>query len=162
MKSAIKPRCNHLLRNAIAKTANWQRISLVLVFGVVACATHPPIPSEYLLVPNTVSVDSTYGYTEQNPIKVGGMADGLGPDNEWEFVSNLRNIHGDSPEIERLGSCCFFKSKHGFKGYGLLDMYQLVFKPHDTVVLYLNMYDYESPMVPRGLVAAGTEARQGI
>ena len=140
----------------MARAAHGRRLLLIFLLGVASCASIPAIPAEYQLTPIETSADSTYGYTEGNPIKVGGKVQGQGPANEMEYVSSLRNIDGDQPEFERLGSCCMFKTKFGLQGSGFLDIYQLVFQPHDTIILYLNMYDYEDPKIPLGLYTSNT------
>ncbi len=97
----------------------------------------------------TYSEDSTYGYTEQNPIKVGGPTDG--PLNEARFLNALTGPGGETIQYERLGSCCMFASPNGFMGHGLLDKYSIRSSNHTApIILYLNMYDSDTLKVPVG------------
>ena len=50
------------------------------------------------------SEDATYGYTEDNPIMVGGGVDG--PKNERRYLNALAGPGGEVLRYERLGSCC--------------------------------------------------------
>lgn len=111
---------------------------------------HAEEEEEAPLPPITISevaADETYGYTEGNPIKVGG-----GPARERAYLSLLRGPNGEAVRYEREGSCCPFETPNGIlgEGHGLLDRYSVqigsVAKP---VTLYLNMYDYEQPKAPR-------------
>ncbi len=94
--------------------------------------------------------DSTYGYTEQNPIKVGG---GLneGSKNEQMYLNALYGPRGQVIEYERVGSCCPFETPNGIMGGGLLDAYEVKYDGlKQPIILYLNLYDYEKPKIPIG------------
>lgn len=109
-------------------------------------------PGGDLPPPSVQSDDETYGYTEENPIRVGGNVNRSGPGNERKYLSSLVNEDGAFPKITRQGNCCPFKTPHGMMGNGVLDIYQLVFeKSKDTIILYLDLYDYETPKIPKGL-----------
>lgn len=98
-----------------------------------------------------VSKDKTYGYTEGNPIKVGGVKNNEGPLNERRFLDVLAGPEGEILSYNRQGSCCPFPSENGFMGNGLLDIYEITWKGQDEpVILYINMYDYEPLKVPVG------------
>ncbi len=98
-----------------------------------------------------LSTDETYGYTEKNPIKVGGVKKNEGPSNERRFLDALAGPNGESISYTRSGSCCAFPSDNGFMGSGLLDVYIVTWKGQDkSVELYINMYDYEPLKVPVG------------
>jgi hypothetical protein len=92
--------------------------------------------------------DPTYGLTEQNPIKVGGLDER----NEAEYLNGLRGPSGEPIEYERLGSCCPFKTPNAMvEGIGLLDAFRVSYagqaKPS---VLYIDFYDEEALYVPIG------------
>lgn len=95
------------------------------------------------------TMDSTYGFTEKNPIKVGGV--GNGPLNERKFLDVLTEPNGEKVSYDRQGSCCEFKSKNSPFGMGLLDRYAVTYEgKKDTVMLYLNMYDKAKTVAPVG------------
>lgn len=106
--------------------------------------------NDYVFKVSTYSDDSTYGFTQENPIMVGGPSDG--PQNERRFLNALVGPNGEELEYERLGSCCNFITKNGIYGNsGLLDMYEmkcLSFK--ESVVFYINMYDSDTLKIPVG------------
>lgn len=107
--------------------------------------------NDYIMKLDEVSTDDTYGYTEKNPIKVGGMA--TRASNELKFLNALQGPNGEKIKFNRLGSCCSFKTKNALIGKtGLLDKYEITYAGLDKpTILYINAYDFESPMCPKGL-----------
>jgi hypothetical protein len=98
-----------------------------------------------------VSADPTYGFTEANPVKVGGALEQEGSRNQQLFLNALLGPNGEPITYQRRGSCCPFPTPHGFAGRGLLDVYEITYPGSaDPVVLFLNMYDYDPPKAPRG------------
>jgi hypothetical protein len=95
------------------------------------------------------SQDSTYGYTEGNPIMVGNHLEG--PKNERRFLNALAGPNGEKIEYYRMGSCCPFKTKNSEWG-GLLDKYYVKYTGLEKgLVIYINMYDSDKLKVPVGL-----------
>jgi len=96
-----------------------------------------------------VSTDNTYGYTEGNPIKVGGTESG--PANERKYLNTLAGPNGEEISYVRVGSCCPFNTPNGLMGGGLLDRYEIKWSGQTApVYLYLNMYDKEELKAPVG------------
>ncbi|AJH14080.1 hypothetical protein [Myroides profundi] len=93
-----------------------------------------------------------YGYTPENPIKVGGIKDNRGPQNQIEYLKDLTDLEGNNLSFYRVGSCCHFDTPNGlFNGRGVLDIYAVYIKgKQDTVRLYLNLYDEDKLYAPRG------------
>ena len=87
-----------------------------------------------------VSTDATYGYSKDNPIKVGGDAFG-GPSRERAYLDSLSGPNGEAVSYERTGSL----------GYGdtILDIYQITYAG-TTKTLYIDEYSYETLMAPLG------------
>lgn len=97
-----------------------------------------------------ISDDPTYGYTQENPIMVGGGVFG-GAQNERRFLNALMGPEGEAITYVRQGSCCEFKTKNGFDGGGLLDKYIVAHKGLEKeVILYINMYDSDTLKIPVG------------
>ncbi|HEX8703401.1 MAG TPA: hypothetical protein VF815_31485 [Myxococcaceae bacterium] len=89
---------------------------------------------------------SGYGYTPEDPIKVGG-----GPQGEREYLQWLRGPEGQPLRFQRHGSCCSFKDPSLPLGSGLLDMYEVTYDGlKEPVMLYLDMYRRETPRAPAG------------
>lgn len=102
--------------------------------------------------------DKTYGYTEENPVKVGGVSEG--PANERRFLNALTGPNGEKISYERQGSCCPFKTDKGMFGMGLLDIYTVWYEDGDTGVtvektILINMYDADELKVPVGFGSKG-------
>ena len=94
--------------------------------------------------------DKTYGYSEDNPVKVGGGMEG--PLNEQRFLNALAGPNGEKVTYKRQGSCCPFKTPNALFGdSGVLDMYEVIIEgSSEKIILYLNMYDSETLQVPVG------------
>jgi len=93
----------------------------------------------------------TYGYSEKNPVKVGGVVDNLGPAMERKFLNQLAGPNGEEISFKRTSSCCSFDTPRGYMGSGLLDKYEITYDGlASPITLYINMYDYEEPMIPVG------------
>lgn len=96
------------------------------------------------------TTDSTYGYSKENPIKVGGNSNG--PANEKNYLNSLSGPNGEQITYSRSGSCCHFETKNSSFGMGMLDIYKVTYEgKKDTVTLYINMYDKEKLKSPVGL-----------
>lgn len=101
------------------------------------------------------STDKTYGYSQNNPIKVGGVD----PTNERRFLNALLGPNGEEITYLRGGSCCPFETPNGFvNNMGMLDIYRVTMKgSKDTLALYINMYDAGDLFIPVGLSAKKAE-----
>ncbi|AWG22930.1 hypothetical protein FFWV33_16050 [Flavobacterium faecale] len=101
------------------------------------------------------ATDKTYGYTKENPIKVGGVKDKTGPKNERRFLNALFGPNDKMTTYFRAGSCCPFKSPNGFiNNLGMLDRYRITeIGSKDTLDIFINMYDEGDLLVPQGLKA---------
>lgn len=87
-----------------------------------------------------VSTDETYGYTEENPIRVGGGAFD-GPPRERAFLDSLLGPNGEDISYERQGS---FGS-----GDTILDIYEITYRgSSDSITLYIDEYSYEDLKAP--------------
>lgn len=107
--------------------------------------------SGHAFVLTEISSDNTYGYSEKNPIKVGGVKNSEGPLNERRFLNALSGPNGEDITYDRTGSCCPFKTENGFMGSGMLDRYEIKWTGQSkSVFLYINMYDEEKLMAPVG------------
>lgn len=98
--------------------------------------------------------DSTYGYQQANPVKVGKRG-GSGPVNERRFLNALMGANGEAIGYFRSGSCCPFDTPNGLMGgRGLLDIYRVFLQGgKDTVTLFINMYDEGDLLIPKGFTA---------
>ncbi len=90
------------------------------------------------------STDAEYGYSEKNPIKVGSPVK-----RQRIYLSLLRDSKGNSVSFKRIESCCPYPSKKGMFGMAMCDKYQVELEG-ETKILYLTLYDYETPKIPLG------------
>lgn len=129
---------------------------LAITAFILSCATQKQMVKTDLRDNQTfllteVSDDPSYGYSKRKPIKVGGVDKEEGPLNERRFLNALAGPNGETVSYYRAGSCCSFKSKNGFMGRGMLDIYSLTWEDSkDTVSIYINMYDYGELKAPEG------------
>jgi hypothetical protein len=100
---------------------------------------------------SSISTDKTYGLTPENPVEVGGNSKDNGPTNERNYLNMIAGPNGETTSFYRKGSCCPVKSKNGFSGYAMLDIYKVTWEgSKDTVSIYINMYDKGIMMAPVG------------
>ncbi len=133
-------------------------IYLTFLILVLSCSTSKQITQTNLKDNQRfelleISNDSTYGYSEKNPIQVGGVDKQSGPLNERRFLNALAGPNGEEVIYYRSGSCCPIKSKNDPMGFGqvMLDNYQVTYKgSNDTVSIYINMYEYGTLKAPKG------------
>jgi tetratricopeptide (TPR) repeat protein len=102
---------------------------------------------------NKTAEDKNYGYTENDPIKVGTGPNG-GPGNQRTYLDLLRDPQGKPITYNRVGSCCAYKSKYGIMNTALLDKYEITFRNdkdiEEKVIVYISMYDYEELKIIHG------------
>jgi hypothetical protein len=103
---------------------------------------------------DAVSDDETYGYTQANPVCVGGVKKSEGPLNERRFLNALLGANGEELEYTRRGSCCPFSTPNGMIGNsGMLDIYVVKYKgqaQEKAVSIFINMYDFGKLKAPKG------------
>ncbi len=93
----------------------------------------------------TISTDKTYGYTQENPIKVGGGAFD-GPPRERAYLDNLLGANGEEISYVRAGSIPF--------GNTILDAFEITVAGK-KVTLYFDEYAYTEPQAPVGFTCVG-------
>ncbi|MFZ3069626.1 MAG: hypothetical protein WA110_00670 [Anaerolineaceae bacterium] len=92
-----------------------------------------------------ISADEAYGFSAENPIKVGGnLTTGLM--RELAYLDNLLGLNGEEVTYERLGSVQSPTS--------ILDEYQLTVGTQEFT-LYLDEYSYGVITAPQGLSCRG-------
>jgi len=168
----------HIIAGAFLRISRFPLAVAVIAVVVTGCATPAPPASEpppkigavttvggkgfpngrsdstdRFLPLDEVSSDSTYGYRQSNPVKVGTGNLATGSRSEQLFLNGLRGPNGEAIEYERIGSCCPFKTSSvpTATGNGLLDVYRITY-PGQTqaITLYLNMYDRGTLTAPAG------------
>ena len=125
---------------------------IITVVILSSCASLGP-PKVNLM---EVSDDPMYGYTPDNPIKVGGYKH-VGPKNEYIYLNQIAGPNGEPIEYKRLGPCCPFKTRNNDYGNwvgkptGLLDVFLVRYEGiSEPVKIFINGYDYETPKVIKG------------
>lgn len=93
-----------------------------------------------------IATDEAYGYSESNPIKVGGDAFG-GPSRARAYLDHLQGPNGEELSYERQGSLP--------SGDTILDAYQIT-GPGINVVLYIDSYSFSELQAPVGFTCNGS------
>lgn len=127
-------------------------LSLLLINAIVCtsgCSSNPPVNEPTVKVeqadqitlsvpdgidPQQTSDDPTYGYTAENPIKVGGADEFSGPSTERLYLRHLRDSKFRPFRFHRLGSYGGNPDEHMVDGYELTD------QDGETYMLYIDMY----------------------
>ncbi len=117
------------------------------------CSTDRKANYKNILYLSKTSTDKTYGYSGDNPIKVGFGIKG-GPANQRAFLNLLRDSQGNTIHYTRVGSCCEYESEYGIFGIAKSDIYEIFYlnKKGERVQtkLHISFYEYEEPMIPMG------------
>lgn len=117
-------------------------MTLALAIALLGCKSKQLAFDEY---------KNEYGYSQSNPIKVGGVHTNEGLLNEREYLRSLVDLEGNSLSFYRIGNCCSFKTTNSEWGSGRLDIYAVYIEGKtDTVRLYINMYDEDKLYAPKG------------
>lgn len=97
-----------------------------------------------------VADDATYGYSTDNPIRVGGEPF-EGPARQRAFLSNLRGPAGEAVRFRRLGSVPVGVNAAG----GLLDLYEVIHADMEASVrMYMDLYSTGELRAPAGFKCA--------
>src|SRR5436190_23137191 len=96
-----------------------------------------------------VSEDAAYGYTRENPVKVGGGV-AYGPARERRYLDVLRGPAGQSIKYRRLGS------GPGSDQNTILDQYEITYEGLEHPVhLFVDQYHFEDPpAAPKGFTCS--------
>lgn len=133
---------------------------LVVAFVMASCSALRPAKTVNQVhdPEHMIKSDNYYGYTPENPIKVGAFEQkGTAPqfnNNHHIFFSRLRDHNGHKVSYLRRGSCCAVFSRNFPLGdKAPLDVYEVTYKHlSKPLIMYINMYDYERPRAPNGFV----------
>ena len=99
------------------------------------------------------ATDATYGYSEANPVKIGGGFED-GSDRTYRYLNSLRGPGGEAVRYDRVGTCCPFKAPTSPFGEGLLEIFTISYPGLDRPKrLYFNWYEEGEALVPAGLTA---------
>ncbi len=124
------------------------------------CNDDTPNPNNYFSILRlTATADSEkYGFTQQDPIKVGYGPNG-GPANQRRYLELLRDKQGKPVKYSRLEGCCMYDSPNGFMGKGMLDKYEIVYRNENNEevksILYISFDDYEPLKIIYGFNTVG-------
>ena len=138
---------------------------IALLFIATSCVstqstlknTDDNAPTPTLLDNNTFvitefSKDKRYGYDKDYPINVFFGGTWSETNNEYRFLNALAGPNGEKINYKKLESCCPFPTKRSEMGAGLLSVYELRWEgQQNPIILYLNIYEKGTLMVPVGL-----------
>lgn len=92
-----------------------------------------------------ISTDKTYGYSQDNPVKVGG-GDFEGPSRERAYLDHLKGPNNSQLTYDRQGSMD--------SGNTILDVFQIK-GSGVSAVLYIDEYNYSELQAPVGFTCTG-------
>lgn len=126
-------------------------LTIALIFFITnSIQAQELLKDDFTLKLSSISTNKKYGYSEKKPIKVGGIfSDEI---NAQNFLNALKGPNGEKVIFRRIGSCCYFKTPNALIGNkGVLDKYEVFYKGiKKQTFLYINEYDYEAPLCPKG------------
>jgi len=116
-----------------------------------ACAAKPPVQFEV----TEVATDKTYGYSQRNPIKVGGSAQGRGADHRDWFFKALRGPQGQPVGYISNSTCCSFSTNSSAEPLGYLEVVLVTYKGIGSpAILYVDTVNFDAPKAPVGFTFA--------
>jgi hypothetical protein len=128
----------------IANTGNdkkrWENKASDVFNGLVKSITFSTTDQSHSSNECAISTDNTYGYTKENPVKVGG-GDFGGPARERAYLDNLLGANGEKTSYERTGSFTF--------GDTILDSYEITVGGKKSII-YIDEYSFTEPQAPVG------------
>jgi hypothetical protein len=124
-----------------------RRLAFLGLLALCACSSTPRARRERPARPFAASEhwheETSYGFTADNPIRIGG-----GPEGESIFFEVLRGPQGQPVAWRRVGGCCELETFHGLVG---LDIYEVIYEGlEQPITLYLDVYHSEPVHAPRG------------
>lgn len=123
-----------------------------------ACAAKPPVQFEI----TEVATDKTYGYSQHNPIKVGGSTQGRGADHRDWFFKVLRGPQGQPVSYVSNSTCCSFSTNSSAEPLGYLEVVLVTYKGIGSpVLLYVDTVNFDAPKAPVGFTFARPEIFTG-
>lgn len=120
---------------------NWETTGSELFEAMVeSIELFPPTPMRQFC---PVSADPTFGFTQENPVRVGQGDPITGPGMERDYLNLLRGPNGEAVTYVRSGSLATDET--------ILDEYQVTYgEPAVTVTLYLDQYHDGQFRLPQG------------
>jgi hypothetical protein len=124
------------------------RLALLGLLAVCACSSAPRARAGYrprrLATSEPWHEEASYGFTSENPIRIGG-----GPQGEYLFFEVLRGPEGQPVAWRQVGQCCELELAPGHvEG---LDVYEVIYEGlAEPIVLYLDVFHAEPVLAPRG------------
>lgn len=106
----------------------------------------------YLL--DGVAKDATYGYSQENPIKVGGAFNNQDVVNQHRYLNALTGKNGEKVYYTQTGTCCYYDLPEGStEKLGMLERYELSIKETGfKTIIYINSYERDKLLAPRGFL----------
>ena len=123
----------------------WENAGLEAFNAILGSITFSALDQSQFSTPCEVSTDDTYGYTQENAIKVGGDAFD-GPPRERAFLDSLLGPDSKMILYHRIGSLNFDDT--------ILDQYAVTVGGK-VVTLFIDEYSWSEPMAPVGFQCAG-------
>lgn len=129
--------------------------TLVLLAIAFTFLTFGQVPDKFNY-PDTLwvegmAIDSTYGFSPENAIKVGG---GVFPKHIYTYLNGLTDLNGNKISYKRIGSCC---SGESIPGKSLITFF--VTLQNKEYQVYFDGYQWEQPKLMNGF--AWKESRSG-
>lgn len=114
-----------------------------------------PLPNapqpNYILKLTQTAPDTKYGYTKENPVRVGQNNNDLTA-NEMAYLDLLRDAQGKPLKYRQVGSCCEFQGKTGKAKVDIFEItYRTAQNQEKKTNLYLTIGNYDDPKIPAGL-----------
>lgn len=110
-------------------------------------ANHKLLDKKTFLLKST-AVAASYGYSQRNPVKVGGGSD-EDTFNQTRYMNALLGPQGEIISYRLKGSCCYYKTKDGQTA--LLEQYEISYgDPVIKTIIFLTSFETDELKAPKG------------
>lgn len=104
-----------------------------------------------------ISKSSNYGYSPDEPIRLGVTSEYLSASYPEKYLNSLTGPNGETVYFERIKSCCPFKtvnsSKESYQNVAVLEIYKVTYNGlKKPVYFYINFFDQGTVLAPHGFL----------
>jgi hypothetical protein len=134
------------LANTSIDKSSWENDGNRVFIALIDSIIFNPDTGDMGVCP--ISIDDSYGYTKDNPVKIGGGAFG-GPARERAYLDTLLGPEGQTISYERMGSESYEDT--------ILDAFTITYAGLSTpIVIYIDEYSFEALKAPLGFTCSSS------
>lgn len=113
------------------------------------------VERDSLLKINGVSRNSRYGYTPNDPVKLGVTKRSMALTYPDKYFNSLAGPNGEIVYYKRFKSCCPFKTvnseEYPYQNLAVIEIYRVTYEGlNEPLLIYINFFDEGEVFAPKG------------